>query len=280
MRAVHVSEITEKVAEMCKSASFDLGEDMLTAFKTSLAKEKSEIGRDVLEQLIQNAEIAKKERIPMCQDTGLAVFYVELGYDCRITGGSLYEAINEGVRRGYGEGYLRHSMVKDPFDRQNTGDNTPGITYVELVDGDRLKIKLTAKGGGSENMSRLKMLKPSDGLDGVKQFVLETVRLAGPNACPPMIVGVGVGGSFERSAYMAKKSLFREVGERHPDERIAQLEREWMEECNKLGIGPQGMGGTTTALDVKIEVYPCHIASLPVAVNIQCHASRHKEVIL
>ncbi|WP_059104830.1 fumarate hydratase [Shouchella shacheensis] len=280
MREIHIQQITENVATMCQEASFDLGDDMIQAFQSSLKTEQSEVGQDVLTQLLDNAEIAKQERIPMCQDTGVAVFYAELGYNCKITGGDLYEAINEGVRQGYGDGFLRHSIVSDPLDRKNTGDNTPGVTYVEMVEGDQLKIKLTAKGGGSENMSRLQMLKPSDGLEGVEDFVLETVRVAGPNACPPMIVGVGIGGSFEKSAYIAKKSLFRQVGERHHDERIAVLEENWMKKCNHLGIGPQGMGGTTTALDVKIEVHPCHIASLPVAVNIQCHASRHKEVVL
>ncbi|AXF55214.1 fumarate hydratase [Salicibibacter kimchii] len=280
MRDIHVDTITENVVAMCQSASFDLGDDMIRAFQSSLKTEKSEIGQDVLTQLLDNAEIAEQERIPMCQDTGVAVFFIEMGYDCKITGGDLYDAINQGVSQGYGDGYLRQSIVRDPLDRKNTGDNTPAITYVEMVEGDQLRIRFTAKGGGAENMSRLQMLKPSDGLEGIEDFVMESVRLAGPNACPPMIVGVGIGGSFEKSAYIAKKSLLRPVGERHEEERIASLEEEWMEKCNRLGIGPQGMGGTTTALDVKIEVHPCHIAALPVAVNIQCHANRHKEVTL
>ncbi|QQK80343.1 fumarate hydratase [Salicibibacter cibi] len=280
MREIHVDDITENVAFLCQAASFDLGDDMIRAFQSSLKTEKSEIGKDVIEQLLDNAEIAKQEHIPMCQDTGVAVFFIELGYDCNIVGGSLYDAINQGVSKGYGDGYLRQSIVRDPLDRKNTGDNTPAITYVEMVAGDHLTIKFTAKGGGAENMSRLQMLKPSDGLEGIEHFVLESVRLAGPNACPPMIVGVGIGGSFEKSAYIAKKSLLRPVGERNEEDRVAELEEKWIEQCNDLGIGPQGMGGSTTALDVKIEVYPCHIAALPVAVNIQCHANRHKEVTL
>ncbi|QQK76459.1 fumarate hydratase [Salicibibacter cibarius] len=280
MREIHVDDITDSVAFLCQTASFDLDDDMIQAFQSSMKTEKSEIGKDVIEQLLDNAEIAKQERIPMCQDTGVAVFFIELGYDCKITGGNLYDAINQGVSKGYGDGYLRQSIVRDPLDRKNTGDNTPAITYVEMVEGDHLTIRFTAKGGGAENMSRLQMLKPSDGLEGIEAFVMESVRLAGPNACPPMIVGVGIGGSFEKSAYIAKKSLLRPVGVRHKDERIAELEEKWIEQCNDLGIGPQGMGGTTTALDVKIEVHPCHIAALPVAVNIQCHANRHKEVTL
>ncbi|QDI90354.1 fumarate hydratase [Salicibibacter halophilus] len=280
MKNIHVDTITENVAAMCQSASIDLGDDMIQAFQSSLQKEKSDIGQDVITQLLDNAEIAQKERMPMCQDTGMAVFFIEMGYDCKITCGDLYDAINKGVSQGYGDGYLRQSIVRDPLDRKNTGDNTPAITYVEMVEGDHLKIRFTAKGGGAENMSRLQMLKPSDGLEGIEDFVVESVRLAGPNACPPVIVGVGIGGSFEKSAYIAKKSLLRSVGERHVEERIARLEEKWTEKCNQLGIGPQGMGGTTTALDVKIEVQPCHIAAMPVAVNIQCHANRHKEVIL
>jgi fumarate hydratase subunit alpha len=216
----------------------------------------------------------------MCQDTGYAVFLVELGQDCHIVGGSLYDAINDGVRKGYGEGYLRNSIVGHPLERVNTGDNAPAVVHVELVPGDKLTIHMTAKGGGSENMSALKMLKPSDGLPGVKDFILDTVKKAGPNACPPIIVGVGIGGTFEKAAYLAKKSLFRPIGVRSPRPEIAALEEELAELSNKLGIGPQGMGGRTTALDVKIEIYPCHIASLPVAVNINCHASRHKEAVL
>jgi fumarate hydratase subunit alpha len=281
MREIRTEQITEKVAEMCISANYDLGTDMMDAFRHALDSEVSDTGKDVLEVLIENATIAKTERVPMCQDTGVTVFIVELGQDCRIVGGDLYDAINEGVRRGYKEGYLRNSIVGNPiFDRKNTGDNTPAVIYVELVPGEHVTIQMTAKGGGSENMSRLQMLKPADGLDGVKQFILETVRLAGPNACPPLVVGVGIGGSFEKCAYLAKKSLFRPVGVRSMDPQVAALEEELVHMINKLGIGPQGMGGKTTALDVKIELYPCHIAALPVAVNLNCHASRHKEVVI
>jgi fumarate hydratase subunit alpha len=280
MREVHYQEIVEKVAELCQQANFDLGQDVVDALQRSLATEESETGRDILLQLVENAEIAARERVPMCQDTGYAVFFVELGQDCHIVGGNLYDAIQEGVRRGYKEGYLRNSIVGHPLKRVNTGDNTPAVIHLELMPGDRLAIHLTAKGGGSENMSALKMLKPSDGIEGVKQFILDTVRLAGPNACPPLIVGVGIGGTFEKAALLAKKSLFRPVGERSPLPDIAELEEEIMERCNRLGIGPQGMGGRTTAIDVKIEIYPCHIASLPVAVNLNCHASRHKQAVL
>jgi fumarate hydratase subunit alpha len=280
LREVHYREIVEKVAQMCEQANYDLGEDVIGAFKSALQHEVSETGKDVLQQLILNAEIAANERVPMCQDTGVAVFIVELGQDCHIVGGSLYDAIHEGVRRGYKEGYLRNSIVGHPLDRKNTGDNTPAVVHVELVPGDRLKIHMTAKGGGSENMSALKMLKPADGVQGVKEFILQTVRVAGPNACPPLVVGVGIGGNFELCAYLAKKSLFRPIGVRNERPEIATFEEELIEEINRLGIGPQGMGGRTTALDVKIEIYPCHIASLPVAVNLNCHASRHKEVVL
>lgn len=280
MRRIHINEITKVVAEMCKDANYNLGEDMTVALEESKLHEKSAVGRDILTQILENAEIAREEKMPMCQDTGVAVFFVELGYECQIVGGDIYEAIDEGVRQGYKDGYLRFSMVADPLNRVNTGDNTPSVTYVEMIPGNTVKIKYSAKGGGSENMSRLQMLKPSEGLVGIKDFILDTVRLAGPNACPPMIVGVGIGGSFDRSAYIAKKSLFRDVGIRNADKRIAELEEELLKECNKLGVGPQGMGGTTTALDVKIEVYPCHIAALPVAVNIQCHANRHKVAVL
>ena len=280
MREVHYQDIVVKVAEMCQKANYDLGEDVVNAFRSALQTEVSETGKDVLQQLIENAEIAATERVPMCQDTGYAVFIAEVGQECHIVGGSLYDAINEGVRIGYGEGYLRNSIVGHPLERKNTGDNSPAVVHVELVEGDKLTLHMTAKGGGSENMSALKMLKPSDGLQGVKDFILDTVRLAGPNACPPLVVGVGIGGSFEKSAYLAKKSLFRPIGERSSRPEIAALEVELMELSNKLGIGPQGMGGRTTALDVKIEIYPCHIASLPVAVNLNCHASRHKEIVL
>lgn len=280
MREIHYEDIVKKVSTMCIEANYHLGEDVMTAFKKAIKEEKSETGKDILNQLIENATIASTDRVPMCQDTGTAVFIVELGQDCHIKGGSLYDAINEGVRKGYGEGYLRNSIVRDPLQRKNTEDNTPSIVHIELVKGDRLTIHMTAKGGGAENMSDLKMLKPSDGLQGIKKYILDIVSVAGPNACPPLVVGVGIGGNFERCAYLAKKSLFRPIGERHPDQVIASLEEELMGEINRLGIGPQGMGGSTTALDVKIEVEACHIAALPVAVNLNCHASRHKQTIL
>ncbi|OMP65975.1 fumarate hydratase [Domibacillus epiphyticus] len=281
MKTISYEKIVEKVSVICQEANYDLGEDVVNAFKSALKTEVSETGRDVLDQLIENANIATAERVPMCQDTGVSVFIVELGQDCRIEGGNLYDAINEGVKKGYEEGYLRHSIVDHPITRQkSTGYNTPSVIHVEVVPGDQMIIHMSAKGGGSENMSKLQMLKPSDGLQGIKNFIIETVRVAGPNACPPLVVGVGIGGNFEKCAYLAKKSLFRPIGVRSHLEEIEKLEVELMEEINKLGIGPQGMGGSTTALDVKIEIAPCHIAALPVAINLNCHASRHKEIIL
>lgn len=280
MRRIEYNEIVEEVARLCQEANFELGEDVMNAFHQAVQTEKSETGKGILTQLIDNAEIAATEYVPMCQDTGTAVFIVEIGQDVHITGGNLTDAINEGVRTGYDEGYLRHSIVQDPLGRKNTEDNTPAIVHIEFTKGDQLKLHMTAKGGGAENMSDLKMLKPSDGLHGIKEYILNVVRVAGPNACPPLVVGVGIGGNFERCAYLAKRSLFRPIGERHQDEAIAQLEKELMEEINRLGIGPQGMGGSTTALDVKVDVEACHIAALPVAVNLNCHASRHKQAII
>lgn len=280
MRIIEYSTIVEKVAVMCQKANFDLGSDVITAFEQARATETSNLGKNILDQLLVNAEIASKERVPMCQDTGVAVFLVELGQECTISGGSLYQAINEGVKKGYGEGHLRNSIVKDPLQRKNTGDNSPAIIHVEMVSGDQLRLQMTAKGGGAENMSALKMLKPSDGIGGIKKFILDTVETAGPNACPPLVVGIGIGGNFERCAFLAKKSLFREIGKRHEREDIAQLEHDLIKEINQLGIGPQGMGGSTTAIDVKIEVEACHIAALPVAVNLNCHASRHQEIVI
>ncbi len=280
MREVHYDQIVKAVARLCQEANYDLGSDTVNALRDSLKRETSEVGKDILQQILLNAEIASGERVPMCQDTGFAVFIVELGQDCHISGGSLYDAINEGVRQGYKEGYLRFSMVEDPLNRVNTGDNTPAIVHVELVTGDRLTIHMAAKGGGSENMSFLRMLTPAEGIEGAKRFVVEAVKEAGPNPCPPIIVGVGIGGNFERVAYLAKKSLFRPLGQRHPRADIAALEEELMQEINALGIGPQGMGGQTTALDVHVEVFATHIAALPVAVNINCHANRHKTVML
>ncbi|MFS0823919.1 fumarate hydratase [Bacillus sp. 1P02SD] len=280
MKKILYQDIVEKVAELCISANYDLGKDVLSAFKDAINKERSEIGKDVLKQLIRNADLATSNRVPMCQDTGVAVFIVEYGQEVFVEGGTLHDAINEGVKKGYRDGFLRNSIVSHPLERKNTGDNTPAVIHVEFVPGNQLKIMMTAKGGGAENMSRLKMLMPSDGIEGVKKFILETVEEAGPNACPPLVVGIGIGGNFEYCAYLAKKALFNPIGERSKLPEIAKLEEELIVEINKLGIGPQGYGGTTTALDVKIEMAPCHIAALPVAVNLNCHASRHKEAIL
>ena len=262
-------------------ANYDLGEDMVAALRRGLEREESPTGRATLEAILENAAIARAERVPMCQDTGVAVFFVELGQDVHIEGGLLYNAINEGVRQGYKEGYLRSSMVFDPLvNRKNTNDNTPAVIHVELVEGDSLKIAMLAKGGGCENMSRFRMLKPSDGLEGVKDFILESIAQAGPNACPPLVVGVGVGGSFEQSTLLAKKALLRPIGSPNPSPGLDAIEKELLERANRTGIGPQGYGGTTTALSVHILTYPVHITSIPVGVNIECHAHRHKEVTL
>lgn len=277
MKKVHFKDIVENVSQICQEANYDLDEDVVNAFKESLTTEKSDTGKNILKQLIENANIATSERVPMCQDTGVAVFIVELGQDVSIVGGSLAEAVNQGVLKGYEEGYLRNSIVEDPISRKKSeGYNTPAIIHVEIVEGDTFSVHMSAKGGGSENMSALKMLTPADGIEGAKSFILETVEKAGPNACPPLIVGVGIGGNFEKSAYLAKKSLFRPVNHRNPDPNVAELEEELIKSINNMGIGPQGMGGSTTTLDVKVETAPCHIAALPVAVNLNCHASRHK----
>ena len=280
MKTINVTDVTKAVKRMCMEANFYLGADVLKAFDEALKIEKSPAGISVMEQLIENAEIAKSEQVPMCQDTGFAVFFVELGQDVHITGGNLVDAINEGVRQGYTEGYLRKSIVSDPIKRVNTKDNTPAVIHTEIVPGENLKITIAPKGGGSENMSGLKMLKPSEGINGVKDFVIERVSQAGSNPCPPIVVGVGIGGTFEKAAYLAKKALLRPLGEHNPDPDTAALEKELLEKINNLGIGPQGFGGRVTALAVSVEKHPCHIASLPVAVNINCHAHRHKEVIL
>ncbi|WP_223643561.1 fumarate hydratase [Planococcus sp. 4-30] len=280
MNEITYETIVEEVKAMCMESNYNLGEDVYSAFKQALQTERSETGKEVLTQLIDNADIAKAERVPMCQDTGTAVFMVEVGQDCHIVGGRLVDAINEGVEKGYGEGYLRNSMVYNPMNRKNTGNNTPAIVHIDLLEGEELTLHMTAKGGGAENMSALKMLKPSDGMEGVKDYILSIVKEAGPNACPPLVVGIGIGGNFERCAFLAKKSLFRPLGVRHEDPAVAELELELMEQINRLGIGPQGMGGSTTALDVKVELESCHIAALPVAVNLNCHASRHQTIKL
>ena len=281
MREVHINDIVEAVRKIAIEANYFLPEDALVAYREALKKEESPLGKEVLKEIIANAELALKEEMPYCQDTGVAVVFVEVGQDVHIVGGSLEEAINEGVRRAYTEGYLRASMVWDPvFERKNTGDNTPAVIHYEIVKGDKIKIYFAPKGAGSENTSRLAMLKPADGWEGIKRFILETVKLAGPNACPPLTVGVGIGGNFEYCAYLSKKALLRPIGERSNNEVAKRMEEELMEDINKLGLGPMGFGGRVTAVDVKVELYPCHIASLPVAVNIQCHASRHKEVVI
>lgn len=278
MRQVRAEEIKRVVKDLIIQANCRLPQEVRVAFQEALKKEESPIGREVLTQILLNAEIAEKEQMPYCQDTGVDVIFVFLGQDICVVGGDINEAINEAVREATQEGYLRASMVWDPlFERKNTRDNTPAVIHYEIVPGDRIKIVVAPKGAGSENTSRLAMLKPADGWEGVKRFILETVKLAGPNACPPFTVGVGIGGNFEYAAYLAKKALLRPVGKRHENPLIAKVEEELLEEINKIGWGPMGFGGTVTAIDVKVEMYPCHIASLPVAVNIQCHANRHAE---
>nr|MBN2277766.1 fumarate hydratase [candidate division Zixibacteria bacterium] len=280
MREIRTDRITEAVRELVMNAATDLGEDVVAALKKARGHEESPVGRDILDQIIENARIAHDEKAPMCQDTGYAVLFVELGQEVHIVGGDYAAALNEGVRQGYKDGFLRKSVLGDPIERKNTGDNTPAIINTEIVPGDKMKIIIAPKGGGSENMSEVRMMKPSDGIEGVKSFVIDRVLRSGGNPCPPVIIGVGIGGTFEKCAYLAKKALLREVGNRHPNKFYADLELELLDKINKLGIGPQGLGGTTTALDVHVEVHPCHIASLPVAVNTQCHAARHKEIVL
>ncbi len=281
MKQIHVDTIVEAVRKICQEANFDLGDDVQRALEESLQIEESSTGKMIIEQILENTEIASKQRVPMCQDTGVAVFFVELGQETQVVGGDFTEAINEGVRQGYREGYLRKSMVNDPlFHRKNTEDNTPAIIHTRVVPGDRLKITVAPKGAGSENMSGIRMMKPADGLEGAKDFVVECVERSGGNPCPPVIVGVGIGGTFEKCAEIAKRALLRELGKYSADSRFASLERELKEKINDLGIGPMGLGGRVTALAVHIESFACHIGSLPVAVNIQCHAARHKSVVL
>lgn len=280
MRSIHVGEITEAVEKLCIEANYYLNGDIQSALEEGLKLEESAVGADILLQLIENADIARKEGMALCQDTGMAVVFIDLGQEVHVTGGSMTEAVNEGVRRGYKNGYLRNSVVSDPIERVNTGDNTPAVIHYNIVEGDSLKISVAPKGFGSENMSALKMLKPSDGLEGVKSFIMETVENAGPNPCPPMVVGVGIGGTMEKVAYLAKKALLRPVNERSPIQYVGNLEGELLRGINALGIGPGGLGGRLTALAVNIEVFPTHIAGLPVAVNISCHATRHAETVL
>ncbi|HEU4371283.1 MAG TPA: fumarate hydratase [Methylomirabilota bacterium] len=280
MRDVHVSAIADAVKKLCMEANVSLEPDVLRAFDRALGTERSPAGKQVLQILKENAELARTRRIPYCQDTGMVVCFVELGQDVHVTGGGLEDAINEGVRQGYKEGYLRASIVRSPFDRVNTGDNTPAVIHVDVVRGAALRIMIMAKGGGCENRSKYTMLTPAAGLPAVKDFVVECVRTAGPDACPPLILGVGIGGTFEKAAILSKKALFRELGSPNPDSMLDALETELHDRANRLGIGPQGYGGDTTALGIHILTYPCHITSLPVAVTIECHAHRHKEVTL
>jgi len=280
VRDVHVSAITDAVKKLCIEANLELEPDMLRAFDRALARERSPAGQQVLQILKDNAQMAQTRRIPYCQDTGFVVCFVELGQDVHVAGGGLDDAVNEGVRQGYTEGYLRASIVRSPFDRVNTGDNTPAVIHVDVVRGATLRIQVMAKGGGCENRSKYKMLTPAEGTAGVKEWIIECVRTAGPDACPPLILGVGIGGTFEKSAILSKKALFRELGSPNPDPTLDALEKELLDRANRLGIGPQGYGGDTTAFGIHILTYPCHITSLPVAVTIECHAHRHKEVTL
>ena len=275
MRDVNVSEITKNIKEMCIEANHFLSEDMKKVFKNAVDSEESPLGKQVLNQLNENLSIAASDMIPICQDTGMAVIFIEIGQDVHFVGGILEDAINEGVREGYVEGYLRKSVVSDPLIRENTKDNTPAVIHYSIVPGDKVEITVAPKGFGSENMSRVFMLKPADGIEGVKNAILTAVKDAGPNACPPMVVGVGIGGTFEKCAILAKKALTRNLEEKSDIEYVRNLESEMLEKINKLGIGPGGLGGTQTALAVNIETYPTHIAGLPVAVNICCHVNRH-----
>jgi fumarate hydratase subunit alpha len=278
MREIPVRTVVDAVGDACIRANIELGADVVEALARAVDHEESEVGRDILKKLLENARIAREEKIPMCQDTGVAVLFVELGQETVVTG-DLYQALEDGVRKGYEEGFLRKSVC-DPFTRKNTGDNTPIIVHLDLVPGDGLKIWVVPKGGGSENMSRLFMLPPAAGWEGVKENIVQTVIEAGPNPCPPTIIGVGIGGNFEQSAILAKRSLLRPLGTSNPDPRLIPMEQELLTEINRTGIGPQGLGGRITSLAVHILMMPCHIASLPLAVNIQCHASRHVEIVL
>lgn len=281
MRELDVAEVTAAVRDLCITANYDLPVDVYHALKAAQQAEESPVGREVLGQLVENADIAAAEHVPICQDTGFAVIFAEVGQDVHLVGGDFAAAIHEGVRQGYGDGYLRKSVAEEPgHGRRNTKDNTPAIIHTSIVPGDRVTLTMMAKGGGAENMSSLNMLKPAQGWEGMVDAVVDTVSRAGSNPCPPVIIGVGIGGTIEMVTLLAKKALLRDVGSRHPDPRIAEMEDELLERINVLGIGPQGLGGRTTALDVFIEEMPCHIASMPLAVNVQCHAQRHKSVTL
>ncbi|MDW7672407.1 MAG: fumarate hydratase [Bacillota bacterium] len=281
MREVHVDNIVDELEKLCIESNYFLPADVREALEKSVEREESPLGKEILQDILKNADIARDDHVPICQDTGLAVIFLEIGQEVHVVGGDLTEAINEGVRRGYREGYLRKSTVDDPFKvRKNVGDNTPAIIHTTIVPGDNVKMTIAPKGGGSENMSALRMLTPSDGVEGIKKFVLETVENAGSNPCPPIIVGVGIGGTIEKTTLIAKQALLRKIGEHHANPVVSEIEKELLEEINKLGIGPQGFGGKTTALAVNIETFPAHIASMPVAINIQCHAARHQDVVI
>ncbi len=279
IREISTAEVMNAVRDLSIDANYNLGDDVLSSLEKALEKEDSPAAREVLGELMENARIAREDKVPMCQDCGLAVVFIEIGQDVHLVGGDLNEAINEGVRLGYRDGYLRKSTCH-PLTRKNTGDNTPAIIHPQVVPGDKIKIIFAPKGGGSENMSRVEMLTPAAGLEGVRDLVVRRVRESGPNPCPPTIVGVGIGGTFERSAILAKKALLRTIGDRNPDPELAGIEEQILSRINRLGIGPMGYGGNCTSLDLFLEVEPCHIASLPVAVNIQCHAARHKEAVI
>jgi len=280
MRQINTEKITDTIEKICVDANYNLGDDLVVSLQNALNKEESPLGKEVIAQILENAEIGKNEQVPVCQDTGFAIVFVEIGQEVIIEGQSLQEAINEGVRRGYKNGYLRKSIVKNPLDRVNTSDNTPAAIHTDIVPGDKLKITFIAKGGGCENMSRTAMLTPAQGRDGVIDFVVNTVKSAGANPCPPIIVGVGLGGTFEYATLLSKKAILRPVGSHNKDSNTANLEDDLLEEINKLGIGPQGFGGKVTALAVHVETYPCHIATLPVAVNIECHSHRPKSIVI
>jgi fumarate hydratase subunit alpha len=280
MRNIPVSAVTEAVKSLCMEANYFLGDDVLQLIRRCLGSEESALGKEVLGQIVENARIACDEKIPMCQDTGFSVVFLELGQDVHLTDGDLMGAVHEGVRQGTKEGYLRSSIVRDPLRRVNTGDNTPAVVHIEIVPGDKIKITVAPKGGGSENMSEVRMLPPSAGIEGVRQFVVDRIHRSGGNPCPPVIAGVGIGGTFEKCAWLAKKALLRSAGSPNPDPFYAELESDLLKRINGLGIGPMGFGGRCTALAVHVETHPCHIASLPVAVNVQCHAARHREKVL
>lgn len=280
MREVNVDKVTENIKEMCIEANHFITDDMKKVFKNAVVSEESPLGKQVLNQLNENLDIAANDMIPICQDTGMAVVFINVGQDVHFTNGNITDAINEGVRQGYVDGYLRKSVVNDPIIRENTKDNTPAVIHYNIVPGDKVDITVAPKGFGSENMSRIFMLKPADGIEGVKNAILTAVKDAGPNACPPMVVGVGIGGTFEKCALLAKKALTRNVEEESPVEYVRELEREMLDKINRLGIGPGGLGGTQTALAINIETYPTHIAGLPVAVNICCHVNRHAHRVI